>query len=238
MTDSVMSLSSMQSSSSSLASTSTLDLSLDALDDSMLADPDVSGPAFSTPFVVKSVHSSRTTPSPPPATATATAAGHSGRLQQSPTVSIDAIIARTLELYESHPLVNPDSAHGGAAAIAADEVMGPKSCVFTWPLSQEGLLTDDEASEIVRAGVEIVLPPPPLGTDEKELSEERLEEKGQGRSRRIKRTRTDEERMRRKREIGMGAALAVVGVAGVLLAVYGSQVKDWQSVRRWWWWSG
>lgn len=212
MTDSVLSVSSMAS------STSTLDLSLDALDDSMLADPDIFGPAFSTPYASQN----QTPPaSPSPSSPAAT------RRQQSPTITIDAVIARTLEIYKAHPLVSPDV---GNAALAADEVMGPKSCVFTWPLSQEGRLSDAEADEIARLGVDIVVPP-------KSEEEAKLEETVNELDATRKRRQTKDSIRRRRREIGMGAALTLVGVAGVLLAMYGSDLRDvkwqWPSLDRW-----
>ncbi|ORY92636.1 rab-GTPase-TBC domain-domain-containing protein [Leucosporidium creatinivorum] len=193
-------------SASDTSSTSSLDLSLDALEDSMLSDPDVTGLAFSSPPSSYRRHQ----PSPPASSAA----------YIPPPASIDDLIARALELYEAHPLVGPSE-----GAIAADEVMGPKSCVFTWPLSIDGLLDDQGADEIASKGIDIVLPvvTRTAGGDEK-LGEELSHADSEREQRRRKRMK--ERALRRRRmEVGVGAALAVVGVAGVLMAVYGA---DWK----------
>lgn len=194
---------SMISLSASEASSSTIDLSLDALDDSMLSDPDVTGLAFSSP--PRAAYRRQPSPpsSPPPYVA--------------PTASIDDLITRALELWHAYPLVGDSE-----GAIAADEVMGPKSCVFTWPLSVDGLLDDAGADEIAAKGVDIVLHVMTgSGNGDEKLEEQAAAdfEREQRRRRRM------EERVakRRKVELGVGAALAVVGVAGVLMAVYGAE---------------
>lgn len=193
-------------SASEVSSTSSLDLSLDALEDSMLSDPDVTGLAFSSPPTAAYRHHQ---PSPPASPATYTP----------PPASIDDLIARALELYEAYPLVGPS-----VGAIAADEVMGPKSCVFTWPLSVDGLLDDDGADEIAAKGIDIVLSvvaTPAAGAEQEAEQNVADSEREQRKRKRME----EKARRRRRMEVGVGAALAVVGVAGVLLAMYGA---DWK----------
>ncbi|KAL8292688.1 hypothetical protein RQP46_001300 [Phenoliferia psychrophenolica] len=139
LTDSVVSLSSSSDAGEDDQRDTDTD-SLSALSDSMLSDPDVSGPGLFDPFPP----SPPSPPSPPPPT----------RPRSPPLVSLDALIIRALELSSKYPLV-------GECGIAADEVLGPKSCVFTWELSAEGRL-DDEAAETIQTMSNNVRPFPTL----------------------------------------------------------------------------
>lgn len=130
-----------------------------------------------------------------------------------PPISLDKLILRTLELSVQHPLVGP----GG---IDADAVLGAKSCVFTWKLSAEGRLDDRGAEAIAEAELDVVV---------SELVEESKEEK-EGRSVRLRGEKR--RRSRRKVELGVGSALTLVGVAGVLLAIYGGELRS-GSFREW-----
>lgn len=164
------------------------------LSDSMLSDMDITGPAFDPlpPLLLRPA-------SPPPR-------------PPAPTVSLDDLIARALELYSQFPLV-------GEGGIGADRVLGPKSCVFTWELSREGRLSDGDADEIAARGVDIVLPPEEEEVQEVERASEanKKETKPSGKKSRRRR--------RRKVEVGVGAALTLVGLAGMLLAIYGGDVR-------------
>ncbi|KAK4703859.1 glycerol kinase, partial [Phenoliferia sp. Uapishka_3] len=195
LTDSVTSLSSEDDTLYQQTDTDTSDTdSLSALSDSMLSDPDVSGPSHFAPL---------TSPSPPSSPSPA---------KQAATVSLDDLIVCALELYHKYPLV-------GEGGIDADQVLGPKSCVFTWELSQEGRLSDEDAEVIARNGVDIVVP------EKVEETKEKVEQPdGKASGARKKKRRS------RKVEIGVGTALTLVGVAGVLLAIYGGDLKsrDWK----------
>lgn len=170
------------------------DYSVSAYDDLMLSDPDISGPAFSAPY---RSYSPEATESPPP----------SPKLEAS--VSLDDLITKTLELYEKYPLL-------GGESIEADEVMGSKSCIFTWDLSVDGKLSDEGADEIARLGIDIVLPDiPPVTIEEEEIPEPTEHSSSAAKLKQgTKRSR------RRKVELGLGTVLTLVGVAGVLLAIY------------------
>lgn len=198
-------LSTLTNSTASLSSLDlSLDLSLEAMDDSLFTDPDVYSPGLysSPPRAPAQRHSEPFPPSSPAAP---------------PPSSIGDLITRALELYTLYPLIGDVGGEKGEH-IAADEVMGPKSCVFTWPLSVEDRLSDEGADEIARKGVDIVLPVPVVGAS-KEEEEEVIAEKVEERRRKLMAMKG----RRRKVEVGVGAVLAVVGVAGVLLAVYGAE---------------
>lgn len=174
--------------------------SLSAMSDSMLSDPDISGLAHFDPFPPSSPP-----PSPP---------------RRAAPISIDELIVRALELYHQYPLVGPDG-------IAADEVLGSKSCVFTWELSAEGRLDDRGAEQIASAGVDIVLPEK---DEEREKATEEWREEDHGK---VANMRGEKRRRSRRRvELGVGTVLTLVGVAGVLLAIYGGEVKA-GSFREW-----
>lgn len=220
--DSISSSSFLSESIVSLSETSSLadhdDFSLDVLDDSMLSDPDIHGLAFSSTFQHQT---SSSTPSPP----------KRQQKPQAPPLSIDNLLAKTLELWERYPLLPAATADVDietstvTESINADEVMGPNSCVFTWPLSVDGLLDDDGANEIARKGEGIVLPEAvlePIIKEEIEAEETTSERKKGGKKK----------RERRSRKVEIGTVLAVVGVAGVLLAVYGA--SEWGSTKNEW----
>lgn len=174
--------------------------------DSMLSDPDVYGPAFTSDIRPSQPSERSLTPAASPVKAAA------------PSVTLESLIARTMELWEAHPLL-------GEGGIAADEVMGPKSCIFTWPLSMEGALTDLQADDIAAKGVDIVQPETLAAT----LAEDRaaVELALQARLERSRRA-----LVRRKMEVGVGTALALLGVAGVLLALYGGEeLRGWRAPR-------
>lgn len=182
-------------------------LSIDALDDSMLSDPDAD----------VSLNTSFFPPLSPTTSSHSTSSSHSLR----PTISIDELIATSLRLFETYPLL-------GETGIAADEIMGSQSCIFTWPLD----LSNAEADEIARKGIDIVCPEPALSP-----TKEKVEEQVSAPSP----IKVKEMRRRRKVEIGVGAALTIVGLAGVVLAIYGREMaerEEWGRVVEWgtrWW---
>lgn len=183
--------------------------SLDALDDAMLSDPDITGLAFME----------APPPSPPrsaPSTPTSSASS-----QWNQPVSLEDIISRALKLYQAYPLI-------GEGGIAADEVMGPKSCIFTWELSAEGLLSNEEAEDICREGIDIVVPEALEETKEAVVEEATPVIKRKRRSRRTL----------KKLELGIGTALVVVGVGVALASIYGggdSKTLRERVVGRWPW---
>ncbi|KAM0748990.1 RabGAP/TBC [Meredithblackwellia eburnea MCA 4105] len=186
--------------------------SISALSDSMLSDPDVSGPALFDPFPPPSPKR----PSPP-------------RAAPKPLVSLDDLIVQAIDLYKQYPLVGP----GG---IDADEVMGSKSCVFTWELSQEGLLSDADADKIALDGTDIVLPIPvddPTKVEEEgaDVSPDPVDTEEPAAKKKRKGGRSKTKR-RRGVEMGVGAVLTLVGVAGVVFAVYGAEIQK-EGFREW-----
>lgn len=192
------------------------DSSLDDFSHAALSDPDVTGPAFSSPEQSFS-HSRSGSDSPSLVRRSSpikrSASPSTPRSPLSPPTSIETLIQSALELWERHPLV-------GEGGIDADRVMGPKSCIFTWGLSEDGLLDDAGAEAIVRAGIDIVLPEQGPEDDESGAEKEARDEKG--RADKPNKSREVEERRRRQRLLLVGTAVGVVGV-GVLIAVWGSE---------------
>ncbi|BGP47785.1 GTPase-activating protein gyp8 [Rhodotorula kratochvilovae] len=147
---------------------------LHSFSESMFSDPDIDGPAFAPFPPTSSASRSRSrTPSPP---RRMSRSGHvylpSPTSPQKPpprVVLASDLIASALALYAAHPPLGSEGERG----IKADEVLGPKSCVFTYALSEEGSLSDAQAEEIVALGVDIVLPEaPPTPPDAAEEHEE------------------------------------------------------------------
>ncbi|KAI5476743.1 TBC domain protein, Rab GTPase activator [Pseudohyphozyma bogoriensis] len=180
-----------QSISTSFLSESVVSLSSSSEDedggfsDSMFSDPDIEGLAFDAI-------------APP----TPTLPRSKPVLPWNQPVSLEALIQKTLEIYKKHPL-------SGEGGINADEVMGSKSCVFTWPLSVEGRLTDEDAEEISRKGVDIVLP------EVMEKSKEEVELPVGEEKKLVRKSKKS-----RRVELGVGTVLTVVGVGVVIFAVY------------------
>jgi hypothetical protein len=191
--------------------------SADALDDSMLYDPDVFGPALLTPHRASRLRNiSTSTPSQSPSRfPKAIPISPPPIASAGPVISIDDLISSTLALYNEYPLI------GGSHSILADEVMGPKSCIFTWPLSVDSLFSDSDADLVAANGIDIV-----IEEDVESIKEElnSLEKK----KKEIKRKHDD----RRRRKANVGITLAVVGVVGVLIAIYGFELKE-GGIREW-----
>lgn len=187
--------------------------------DEMLSDPDVSGPAFSE-FLP--LHSFNTTP--PTSTSARSLDGSSqdeeGGNRKPRIVYLDDLISKTLELWETYSLSD----------IKAEEVLGIKSCIFTWQESLDGNITDEDADEIARKGIDIVVEEKieEIVKEEAETSQELEGEKILSvKTVASKKSKKDRSR-RRKAEIGIGAVLTLAGVAGVVLAIYGGSIaKDW-----------
>lgn len=161
----------------------------EALEDSMLSDPDVFLPSDNHDAKDREIETDDLRPRGQP-------------------VDIEELIARSLDLWNRHPMSDK--------SIDVASLLGPKSAVFTWPRSAESLLTDDEAAEIAKQGKDIVV-----------VSE--IPEPVVNRVRR---------RRGRRHTAATGTVLAVVGLAGVLLAfAYSDQVRDaisksWKEYRR------
>lgn len=196
------------------------DTGLDDFSASVLSDPDVSGPAFSSPSITSrsSSHASVHEPTSP----LQSASPETPTSPLSPPTSIEVLIQSALDLWVRHPLV-------GEGGIDADQVMGPKSCIFTWGLSEEGLLDDAAAEDIVRQAVDIVLPdarPPSY--------EDSLPGKESGKKPR----RPEDDGALQRRLWMVGSAVGVVGVGVLLAAAWGK--GGWLSGewRRWLSWTG
>lgn len=108
----------------------------------------VSGPALSaealmdpdviTPAFVDPPRPAPTAPAPPP------------------SLPIEPLIQHALDLQSRYPLDH--------ASIAADELLGPRSAVFTWSLdgASPPTLSDEEAERVVAEGGDQVVRPPPV----------------------------------------------------------------------------
>lgn len=186
--------------------------------DEMLSDPDVSGPAFSEFLPLHSFNST-----PPPIASARSLDGSSqegeGGNRKPRIVYLDDLISKTLELWETHTLSD----------IRAEEVLGSKSCIFTWRESLNGNVSDEDADEIARKGIDIVVAEKleELVKEDEVNSEESEAEKVTVKIADNKKSKKDRSR-RRKAEIGIGAVLTLAGVAGVVLAIYGGNVvKEW-----------
>lgn len=151
---------------------SSFDSDINALDDSMLTDPDIDNPAFSSLPIRRS---SPPTPSPPTtplrsATSYSTSPGNDEFKRPPRTVDVEDLIRSALALWETYPLVSNTASSiasidtsitstdddRSASALGADKILGPKSCIFTYSASLDGSLSDSEAERICAEGVDIV----------------------------------------------------------------------------------
>lgn len=192
------------------------DSSLDDFSHAVLSDPDVSGPAFTSPGRSRS-RSASSSPSHVrrPSSSHRSASPGTPRSPLSPPTSIETLIESALDLWDRHPLVGDDG-------IDADRVMGPKSCIFTWGLSEDGLLDDAGAEAIVKEGLDIVLPEGEPeddvgGEDEKGTRDERDTGKRPIKAWEVGR------RRRRQRLWLLGTAVGVVGVGVLLAGIWGNE---------------
>ncbi|GAA6018521.1 hypothetical protein JCM11491_006433 [Sporobolomyces phaffii] len=154
---------------------SSFDSDINALDDSMLSDPDIDNPAFAA--FPSSTESAPLAPSTPPAGLTSPSSPGHGEFHRSPprTVSVEDLVQSALDLWHAYPLVphphRPESSlasidsstedgrapsHRTEDSIRADTILGPNSCVFTYEASITGRLDDRSAEEICRIGTDIV----------------------------------------------------------------------------------
>lgn len=203
---------------SSMTSLGDSSFSIDALDDSMLYDADIWASTSPVRYHQRKRSDSMTPPSSP-------SLFRSALLPDSPVraetiaggVSVEDLLGKTLELYELYPLL-------GLASINADEIMGPKSCVFTWSLSMSGLLSDGDADRIAVSGEDIVI--------DEELERIKLEAE-EARIRQQRKKASERARQRKARTVGI--TLAVLGVVGVGLALYMQEAKEGRtgSIREW-----
>ncbi|GAA5837917.1 hypothetical protein JCM3766R1_001518 [Sporobolomyces carnicolor] len=203
---------------------SSFDSDINALDDSMLSDPDIDNPALSPfpPLPPSSSSSSRDDEANHASLSPKCKVPTNGTMQpERPRsqdddgfdhilqrdVSVEDVIQSALQLWRDYPLTSSSSTtvttsgcsstaasvdhtavalpasppppptttttttRGTSSSLDADSVFGPKSCVFTYDMSIRGDLSDREAEEISRAGVDIVklealLPDSPCRDDE------------------------------------------------------------------------
>lgn len=192
----------------------------------MLCDPDIFGPAFASGITDRSTSFDRDHEAREGGVLISPALGRE--------VTLEELIETSLDLWEKYPLlgsteVGEEGEKVEKDGIAADEVMGSKSCIFTWSLSMEGKLSDAQAAAIASAGIDIVISvPPPPTSDELRIIKD-LAERREKRLRDIIR--------RRRIQLGFGATLSVLGIAGVVLAVYGGRFAkgEWR-VTEWTGW--
>ncbi|BGP55212.1 GTPase-activating protein gyp8 [Rhodotorula sphaerocarpa] len=161
--------------------------SLHTLDESMFSDPDIEGLAFQ-PFPTSSAPVPTTPPRHSETSRSGHVIVSASEAPESPshlpprtTVDVDELIADALQLSKRYPIPAPGDPAASlsaveadasstellveeaeiaeaAAAIRAERILGPNSCVFTWKRSMEGALSDEAAEEIVRLNEGIVFP--------------------------------------------------------------------------------
>ncbi|GAA5878783.1 hypothetical protein JCM16303_007180 [Sporobolomyces ruberrimus] len=182
---------------------SSFDSDINALDDSMLSDPDIDNPAFSA---FARTTSDPSPPSTPPRSASSptrpsTSPGNDEFCRKPPrTVLVEDLIQSALDLWTTYPLTSPSPSNPPAssslssidtssilatdpsvASIEADTILGPKSCIFTYDASVSRTLSDVEAEEICLLGTDIVrlealLPDPPPDDENDSEGEEGIDE--------------------------------------------------------------
>ena len=191
----------------------------------MLCDPDIFGPAFASSITDRPSSFSGRSITPP-----------SSR-PPGKSVTLEELIEKSMELFERFPLLTSSEEEKEKAneGIAADEVMGSKSCIFTWSFNVEGKLSNEQADAIAKAGIDIVISAPLPPTNEELRITKELSDRREKRIRDLIRA--------RKIQLGVGTALSILGVAGVILAVYGGRIgakewrlmewRDWILSRRW-----
>lgn len=168
----------------------------ETFDGRMLEDPDIFGPAFS--FIESSQSSIRSSTV-------------EKEIEEVKVLEMEKLITKTLNLWELFPLL-------GDSGIDADQIMAPKSTIFTFSLSQEGLLSDAEAEEISKNGTEIVLEEPIEEIEVIDLEKEK-------RSRR-------RDREKNLRNV-VAVTVVVVGISSILLAIYAEKLKfqlNWRTL--------
>jgi hypothetical protein len=163
-------------------------------------------------------------PPPSPSSSSGTSSPASG-------IYVETLVKNTLDLYAAYPLDH--------AKIRAHEIMGPRSAIFTWG---DQWLSDSQAVEIAHETVDVVNPEPP---QEEEYDEGvRDEKKGKDEE--------DEKSGERKRRLGgrkgallshlgaelsVGVLVTVLGVAGLLVALYGTDTRralgGWRGIWVW-----
>ncbi|EPQ27594.1 uncharacterized protein PFL1_04732 [Pseudozyma flocculosa PF-1] len=147
--------------------------------------------------------------------------------QNQEAVPLLHLLRKARELMEAHPL--------SSASLGADKVMGPKSVIFTWSDLQSELGSADKADDtdawrardalaerIVETVSSIVVDPqpsPPAFDDGYDEGEGGGKEKST-RAKERKRYRLLRYDDKRTKEVVLGTVVAVVGVAGVVVALY------------------
>ncbi|KAK4051206.1 GTPase-activating protein gyp8 [Microbotryomycetes sp. JL201] len=153
-------------------------------------------------------------------------------------MSIDELIERALELYERFPLLDHPFANDEPErprtdgrqldSIHADQIMGPNSCIFTWPLSVEGRLTNKDAHDLAKDGTNVVLQIEEQGRSDRGNSFENDSSTVKDDATvSVHKTRNKKRKARSSgHQIGLGTSLIVLGLTGVFLAFYGNEVKE------------
>ncbi|GAA5904480.1 GTPase-activating protein GYP8 [Sporobolomyces salmoneus] len=182
---------------------SSFDSDVNALDDSMLSDPDIDNPGLSPfPQPVEDRSSPPIAPRESPPRPPSPGNDEFDRPQPR-TVLVEDLIQSALQLWRTYPLTKhssppptdpsssvstvdstelPVDSSSPSSSINADTILGPNSCIFTYEASIAGNLSDQEAEEICRSGLDIVklealLPDPsPSEADEDDDEEDEGED--------------------------------------------------------------
>lgn len=129
-----------------------------------------------------------------------------------PTVSIEQLVSTASALYSRFP---PSDSRLGLT-----DIMGPKSCVFTWDASVSGDLDDAAAARIVEGPVKDVVLPDPKVEEERKRMEKEADER--------KKLALRKKRKSEQWEVTPTKMLVVAGVAGLVVALWTSEsVKGW-----------
>ena len=117
-----------------------------------------------------------------------------------PPLPIEPLIHHALDLQTRFPLDH--------AGIAAAELLGPCSCIFTWSLdgASPPTLSDEEAERVVAEGGEQVVRPPPVDGPPEDPRPPRPERRSV------------------QPRPALPVLVAVLGLVGVVLAMYGPEI--------------
>lgn len=145
----------------------------------------------------------------------------------SPPISVHLLLQAARKLYQQYPIDHPD--------INGAEIMGSKSCIFTWRAS--ATISNKEAEQIVKEGRDIVLADPEVLKEEKERDRIRNEVE---RKKKIRQS-----QILRQLYFRRGATVLLTA-ASIVLALYAQQlvvgkrelplvVSKW--IKRWFGWN-
>ncbi|KAK4056890.1 GTPase-activating protein gyp8 [Microbotryomycetes sp. JL221] len=171
------------------------------------------------------------------------------RQNEPPVMSIEELINKALELWNKFPLLNDDTneslknlnkemrieilkqenKQSCSNSIKANEIMGTQSCIFTWFKSIENKLTNDQAHDIAiksKSDLNLIVLPSFEQQNEEQISTEsnQIKDENKRLSKPIKRKQNKD-----RLKTNIGSSLIVFGIVGVVLALYGQEIKTFVS---------